>query len=137
MLEFLQQEADPETGKFIRRVRSFVLREGRLTRGQARALEKYWPLYGLSMSQGEINFEDVFGRKAPVVLEIGYGMGHSLAAMAAASPEVDFIGIEVHRPGVGALLMEVERLGLTNVRTFCDDARSEERRVGNECRCWW
>lgn len=122
MLEFLQQEADPTTGKFMRRVRSFVLREGRLTHGQASALEKYWPLYGLSVSQGLLDLESVFGRKAPVVLEVGYGMGHSLAAMAAASPELDFIGIEVHRPGVGALLMEVERLELTNVRTYCDDA---------------
>lgn len=122
MLEFLQQDADPETGKFMRRVRSFVLREGRLTHGQAKALEKLWPLYGLTLSQGELDMEAIFGRKAPVILEIGYGMGHSLATMAAASPDVDFIGIEVHRPGVGALLMEVERLGLTNVRTFCDDA---------------
>lgn len=122
MLEFLQQEADPSTGKFMRRVRSFVLREGRLTPGQAGALDKYWPLYGLSVSQGLLDLETVFGRKAPVVLEVGYGMGQSLAAMAAASPELNFIGIEVHRPGVGALLMEIERLGLTNVRTYCDDA---------------
>jgi len=122
MLEFLQQDPDPETGKFMRRVRSFVLREGRLTPGQERAIERSWPEYGLTRNMGQLDFAEVFGRKAPVVFEIGYGMGHALAQMAAENPHMDFIGVEVHRPGVGALLMEVERLGLTNVRTFCDDA---------------
>lgn len=122
MLDFLQQEMDPETGKMMRRVRSFVLREGRLTTGQAKALEQGWPKYGLTRSMGKLDMEEVFGRCAPVVLEIGYGMGSSLIDMALAAPHIDFIGIEVHRPGVGALLMEIERLGLTNVRTYCDDA---------------
>lgn len=122
MLEFLQQEPDPETGKFMRRVRSFVLREGRLTPGQEKAIERSWPVYGLTRNMGQLDFAEVFGRQAPVVLEIGYGMGHALAQMAAENPEMDFIGVEVHRPGVGTLLMEIERLGLTNVRTYCDDA---------------
>lgn len=122
MLEFLQQDPDPETGKFMRRVRSFVLREGRLTPGQEKAIERSWPEYGLTRNMGMLDFAEIFGRKAPVVFEVGYGMGHALAQMAAENPTMDFIGVEVHRPGVGALLMEVERLGLTNVRTFCDDA---------------
>lgn len=122
MLEFLQQDPDPETGKFMRRVRSFVLREGRLTPGQEKAIERSWPEYGLTRNMGMLDFAEIFGRKAPVVFEVGYGMGHALAQMAAENPIMDFIGVEVHRPGVGALLMEVERLGLTNVRTFCDDA---------------
>src|SRR5690625_7232434 len=100
MLEFLQQDADPETGKFMRRVRSVVLREGRLTHGQAKALEKLRPLYGLTPSQGELEMEDIFARKAPVILAIGYGMGRSLATMAEAGPAVDFIGLRLHRPGV-------------------------------------
>lgn len=122
MLDFLKRERDPDTGKVMRRVRSFVLREGRLTRGQQRALETLWPVYGLERADGVLDPEKVFGRKAPLVLEIGYGMGQSLLAMAAAEPDRDFVGIEVHRPGVGALLMGIEEQGLTNLRSYCDDA---------------
>lgn len=122
MLDFIRQDKDPATGRVMRKVRSFVLREGRLTTGQQNAIETLWPLYGLLRSQGELDAAAAFGREAPVVLEIGYGMGASLAEMAAAAPEQNFIGIEVHRPGVGALLMEIEARGLTNLRTYCDDA---------------
>lgn len=122
MLDFIKQDKDPETGKVMRKVRSFVLREGRLTTGQRNALDTLWPTFGLERDQGLLDPETVFGRDADRVLEIGYGMGQSLAAMAKADPEKDFIGIEVHRPGVGALLMEIEQQGLSNLRSYCDDA---------------
>ena len=122
MLDFIKQDKDPETGKVMRKVRSFVLREGRLTTGQRNALDTLWPTFGLERDQGMLDPQAVFGRDAERVLEIGYGMGQSLAAMAKADPDKDFIGIEVHRPGVGALLMEIEQQGLTNLRSYCDDA---------------
>ncbi|MDX1526553.1 MAG: tRNA (guanosine(46)-N7)-methyltransferase TrmB [Pseudidiomarina maritima] len=109
-------------GKYIRTVRSFVKREGRLTKGQAAALERSWPTMGLTHQQGLLDLTQVFGRTAPTVLEIGFGMGKSLVAMAAAAPEKNFIGIEVHRPGVGACLMEAETAGLTNLRVYEHDA---------------
>jgi len=114
-----QAQAD---GKYIRTVRSFVKREGRLTKGQAAALERSWPTMGLTHQQGLLDLTQVFGREAPTVLEIGFGMGKSLVAMAAAAPEKNFIGIEVHRPGVGACLMEAETAGLTNLRVYEHDA---------------
>ena len=104
MLDFLHQDKDPETGKVMRRVRSFVLREGRLTHGQRKALDTLWPRYGLERAQGVLDARAEFGRDAPRVLEIGYGMGQSLAGMAEAEPDKDFIGIEVYRTGVGRLL---------------------------------
>ena len=106
----------------MRKVRSFVLREGRLTAGQRNALDNLWPRFGLERADGVLDPQAVFGRDAPRVLEIGYGMGHSLADMAQADPDKDFIGIEVHRPGVGALLMEIQQRGLSNLRSYCDDA---------------
>jgi tRNA (guanine-N7-)-methyltransferase len=122
MLDFLKQDQDPLTGKVMRKVRSFVLREGRLTAGQQKALESLWPRFGLERDAGVLDPQSVFGRDAPRVLEVGYGMGHSLVQMAAAEPDKDFIGIEVHRPGVGALLMAIEESGVTNLRSYCDDA---------------
>lgn len=109
-------------GKYIRKVRSFVKREGRLTKGQAAALERTWPRMGLTYEQGLLDLEQVFGRQAPTVLEIGFGMGKSLVAMAKAAPEKNFIGIEVHRPGVGACLMDAEKAELTNLRVYEHDA---------------
>jgi tRNA (guanine-N7-)-methyltransferase len=105
-----------------RSIRSFVRREGRLTRGQQRALAVLWPQFGIDRGDSLLDLEALFGRAAPKVLEIGFGMGTSLAAMAAARPEWDFVGIEVHRPGVGTLLRQVEAQGLRNVRVICDDA---------------
>jgi tRNA (guanine-N7-)-methyltransferase len=121
MLDFLQREADPDTGQRMRKVRSFVLREGRLTRGQDKALERLWPVYGLERSDGVVDAVSIFGRRVPLVLEIGYGMGQSLVTMAEHEPDKDFIGIEVHRPGVGSLLMGIEERGLSNLCTYCDD----------------
>ena len=104
-----------------RRIRSFVRREGRLTPAQQRALETLWPKYGLSVEH-ELDLPALFGRSAAVTLEIGFGNGSSLAEMAANEPDSDFIGIEVHRPGVGHLLMQLQERGLDNVRVFCADA---------------
>ncbi|MEQ3512973.1 tRNA (guanosine(46)-N7)-methyltransferase TrmB [Pseudoalteromonas sp. SS15] len=109
-------------GKYIRKVRSFVKREGRLTKGQAAAIEKCWSSMGLEHSQGLLDFSQVFGNDNDVVLEIGFGMGKSLVEMAKNAPHLNFIGIEVHRPGVGACLMEADEAGLTNLRVFEHDA---------------
>jgi tRNA (guanine-N7-)-methyltransferase len=101
----------------LRRIRSFVKREGRLTKGQQRALDELLPRYGISLQQGELDFDLLFGRQAFRVLEIGFGNGTSLAEMAANHP-----GIEVHRPGVGNLLLQLEKQGLNNIRVSNDDA---------------
>jgi len=105
-----------------RAVRSFVRREGRMTRAQHRALDELWPSYGLPHDQGVLDLDAAFGRCAPRVLEIGFGMGDALAEMAAAHPEQDYLGVEVHRPGVGSLLLKLDDLGLSNVRVSCADA---------------
>ncbi|WP_417346334.1 tRNA (guanosine(46)-N7)-methyltransferase TrmB [Ferrimonas sp.] len=117
-----EQKPDLPEGKRIRKIRSYVKREGRMTKGQARAMEVYWPTMGLEHDMGRLDLTQVFGREAPVVLEIGFGMGKSLVEMAAAEPEKDFIGIEVHGPGVGACLMYAEELGVKNLRVFEHDA---------------
>ena len=104
-----------------RTIRSFVRRVGRITRSQQRALEELLPVFGLS-SEGHIDPVAVFGRSAPLTLEIGFGNGDSLATMAEQDTASDFIGIEVHRPGVGHLLLELERREPGNVRVMCDDA---------------
>ncbi len=93
-----------ENGRPLRRIRSFVRRQGRLTKGQEHALENYWPVMGVEFSEDMLDFPALFGREAPVTLEIGFGMGASLVAMAKDRPEQDFLGIEVHSPGVGACL---------------------------------
>lgn len=109
--------------EFRRRdVRSFVLRTGRVTASQNKALEQYWPRYGLQVVDGALDFERLLGNSRPVVLEIGYGMGDSLLQMAQQEADKNFIGVEVHPPGVGRLINEAARLGLTNLRTYCADA---------------
>jgi tRNA (guanine-N7-)-methyltransferase len=108
-----------------RPVRSFVLREGRLTAGQQRALESLWPRLGVNWRPGMLLAPAaLFDIPQPVVLEIGFGNGESLAAQAQAMPERNFLGLEVHRPGVGHLLLEIERRRLTNLRVLRDDARA-------------
>ncbi|WP_286844615.1 tRNA (guanosine(46)-N7)-methyltransferase TrmB [Idiomarina sp. UBA4206] len=106
----------------LRRIRSFVLRTGRMTKGQELAYERYWPDAGLQLADGMIDPEAVFGRRAPLVFEIGFGMGQSLLEMAQRESDKDFIGVEVHRPGVGRLLMGMGEAGLNNLRAYCDDA---------------
>ncbi|HET8817718.1 MAG TPA: tRNA (guanosine(46)-N7)-methyltransferase TrmB, partial [Pseudidiomarina sp.] len=108
--------------KYIRKIRSFVKREGRLTKGQASAIERNWSKMGLNYTGARYDLAEVFGREAPTVFEIGFGMGHSLVQMAAAAPELNFIGVEVHRPGIGACLHEAEAQGLTNLRLIEHDA---------------
>ena len=108
--------------KYLRTIRSFVLRTGRMTPGQERAFAEHWPQKGLSRERGMLDYATVFGRTAPVVLEIGFGMGASLVEMAQAAPDRDFIGIEVHRPGVGKLLHTMAEQRVDNIRAYCDDA---------------
>ena len=103
------------------RIRSFIRRQGRLTPGQQLALDSHWDKYCLD-PKAEYDFALVFGRDAPLFVEIGFGNGESLARMAAANPDKDYIGIEVHRPGVGHLLMLLNQQGLSNVRIYCHDA---------------
>lgn len=105
-----------------RRIRSFVLRMGRMTPAQQRGFELFWPQKGLLRENGAINFQQVFGRDAPTVLEIGFGMGQSLLQMAQHAPDKNFIGIEVHRPGVGKLLHDMAEVEVDNIRIYCDDA---------------
>lgn len=111
----------PDEPRPLRPIRSFVRREGRLTAGQQRALQELWPRYGLE-ADAPLDLTQVFGRDAPRTLEIGFGNGASLATMAAQQPQHDFIGIEVHRPGVGHLLQLIEKHGLANVRVMREDA---------------
>ncbi|MDY6922054.1 MAG: tRNA (guanosine(46)-N7)-methyltransferase TrmB [Pseudomonadota bacterium] len=105
-----------------RRVRSFVLRQGRMTEGQRRALETLWPQYGLELEQGPLDLPAVFGNNHPVILEIGFGNGASLLQMAAANPDFNYLGVEVHRPGVGKLINDAHRQAVANIRVFCADA---------------
>ena len=105
-----------------RPIRSFVVRPGRMTAGQRRALEDNWPRWGIDRAAGLLDDHGAFGRQAPLVLEIGFGMGQSLAEMAVDAPDTNYLGIEVHRPGVGRLLYCLEQQGIDNVRVYCDDA---------------
>ena len=106
----------------LRTVRSFVRRAGRLTTSQQRALEELWPLYGVEFSGELIRFDKLFGRAAPVVLEIGFGNGETLVQQAAECPDTDFLGIEVHEPGVGHCLLKASDAGVSNLRLIRHDA---------------
>jgi tRNA (guanine-N7-)-methyltransferase len=103
-------------------IRSYVVRAGRMTDGQRNAFDTSWPTYGLKLEDGAIDTDAVFGRTGPKVLEIGFGMGDSLLQMAAAEPETDFIGIEVHPPGVGTLMNTAKAEGISNLRVYLADA---------------
>jgi tRNA (guanine-N7-)-methyltransferase len=105
-----------------RAIRSFVMRSGRITEAQQRALAQLWPKYGIEFSAQPLDAGGLYGRDAPRTLEIGFGNGENLAALARAHPQRDFLGIEVHRPGVGRLLRELESQQLNNVRLICHDA---------------
>ncbi len=111
-----------EDGKLVRKIRSFVRREGRLTKGQESAMNECWPTMGIDYNAELLNWQQVFGNDNPVVLEIGFGMGASLVEMAKNAPEKNFIGIEVHSPGVGACLAAAREAGITNLRVMCHDA---------------
>ena len=115
-------EEAAEAGKYIRKVRSFVKREGRATKGQTKALELFWDDMGLNHQDGLINCETLFGNANPVTLEIGFGMGKSLVEMAKNDPNRNFIGVEVHRPGVGACIALAQEQGVTNLKVYEHDA---------------
>jgi len=104
-----------------RRVRSFVRRPGRITASQQRALRDLWPQFGIEFAENVLDLDSAFGRSAPRVLDIGFGNGEALVTMAARSPGIDFLGVEVHEPGIGHLLVLLERARLSNVRIISHD----------------
>jgi tRNA (guanine-N7-)-methyltransferase len=104
------------------RIRSFVTRAGRLSTAQARALEEQGPKFLIEYKKEPLDFEPAFGRKAQVILEIGFGMGDTTAHIARAMPDKDFIGVEVHTPGVGSLLKQIGEQSITNLRLIQHDA---------------
>ncbi len=117
----------------IRSVRSYVVRGGRVTEAQERALRSLWPKYGLAFAPMPLDLDVTFGRQAPRSVEIGFGNGDNLAALAATHPERDYLGIEVHRPGVGRLLLTLEEAGRGNVRLICHDAVEVlDRQIGSQ-----
>jgi tRNA (guanine-N7-)-methyltransferase len=105
-----------------RSIRSFVTRAGRITEAQQRALDESWPTFGVEFDGRPLDLDKLFGRRAPRVVEIGFGNGENLAALAAAHPDTDYLGIEVHRAGVGRLMLAAGTEQLTNVRISCHDA---------------
>lgn len=114
---------DSITNRHHREIKSFVRREGRTTPAQERALNELLPVYGVNYnSEQQLDLVKLFANNNPVWLEIGFGMGHSLAAMAEQMPMVNFLGIEVHRPGVGSLLNAAQEKQLTNIRVMSHDA---------------
>lgn len=118
----LEEDTDKQEPVKKRTIRSFVVRGGRMTEGQQRDYDTNWQVYGLKLSGGRIDYANVFGRSSDVVVEVGFGMGASLAEMAKQAPEKDFIGIEVHPPGVAKLMMLAKEQNITNLRVYCDDA---------------
>ena len=122
MTESPEPAAPAEEERHMRPIKSFVMRAGRMTEGQQRGLEQGLPVFGLELADGLRDFDQVFGRSAPRTFEIGFGMGHSTLLMAAAAPEQDFIGVEVQRPGVGALLNGALAQNLRNIRVYTCDA---------------
>ncbi len=116
-------KADPAGSHFERRIRSFQPRRSRVTAGQADALQRLWPKWGLDIDgQRVIDLAELFGNTGPVVLEIGFGMGEATARMAAADPDTNILAVDVHTPGQGNLLNLADRDGLTNVRVANGDA---------------
>ena len=114
---------DTPTVPVRREIKSFVRREGRITTSQKDALENLWPRYGMDApASGQHDLAALFGRTAPVVFEIGFGAGDALLFRAERLPTQNFIGVEVHRPGVGRVLNRAEKLGLDNLRVVCHDA---------------
>lgn len=105
-----------------RRIRSFVTRAGRLSSAQERAIQEFGPQYCIPYLKQSLDFDQAFGRHAPTVLEIGFGMGETTAAIAAGMPQTNFIGVEVHTPGVGSLLKLIGEQGLQNLRLIQHDA---------------
>lgn len=103
-------------------IRSFVLRTGRMTDSQNKGYQTLWDEFGIEFSHRQLDIDEIFGRKAPLILEIGFGMGDSLLTQAIQEPERNFLGIEVHKPGVGRLMNEVKKAGVSNLKIMCEDA---------------
>ncbi|UUY09140.1 tRNA (guanosine(46)-N7)-methyltransferase TrmB [Pseudomonas sp. J452] len=122
MSEVVEPVEDGAAERPHRAIKSFVMRSGRMTEGQQRGLDLGWPKFGLQLEDGLRDFDQVFDRSAPRTFEIGFGMGHATLEMAAAAPEQDFIGVEVHKPGVGALLNGMLTQNLSNIRVYSCDA---------------
>jgi tRNA (guanine-N7-)-methyltransferase len=118
----MDQDLPPAENRHRRPVRSFVLRGGRLTEGQKRALDELMPRFGFPPGEGPADLQALFDNDHPVIMEIGFGNGEATWQMAAASPKENFLGVEVHAPGVGHLLLRLEEHGLENVRIACADA---------------
>jgi tRNA (guanine-N7-)-methyltransferase len=113
---------EPKPPPAQRAIRSFVLRGGRMTAAQQRACAELWPRFGLAYEPTALDIAAIFGRRAPLALEIGFGNGEHLAARAAAEPDHDFLGVEVHAPGVGHVLLAAAQLELRNLRVIRHDA---------------
>jgi tRNA (guanine-N7-)-methyltransferase len=111
-----------QNGCAMRCIRSFVRRQGRLTKGQQQALDNYWPVMGVEYRAEPVDIAALFSFAAPTVLEIGFGMGASLVTMAGNNPQQNFLGIEVYSPGVGACLADAHTAKLSNLRVMCHDA---------------
>ncbi|THF64911.1 tRNA (guanosine(46)-N7)-methyltransferase TrmB [Pseudothauera nasutitermitis] len=126
MSENVQHDALPAgegEHRFSRRsIRSFVLRQGRMSEAQQRYLDTVLPRVGIAYREAPLDLHAAFGRTAPKIIEIGFGMGETTARIAAAHPDTDYLGIEVHTPGVGALCKLIEEQGLTNLRILQHDA---------------
>jgi tRNA (guanine-N7-)-methyltransferase len=119
----MSEDQDQSLPNVTRRsVKSFVLRAGRATAAQQRALEEFWPRYGIEFSDAPIDLDRLFGRHAPRMIEIGFGAGEALLAFAQHHPEIDCIGIEVHPPGVGRVLHNVHLAEVKNIRVSRHDA---------------
>lgn len=116
------EPAAPELEARRRRIRSFVRRGGRITAAQARALKELWSEFGIDFAPGRLDLDRVFGRRAPRLLEIGFGNGEALLAIARERGDWDCLGIEVYEPGVGRLLLQAHDAGLRNLRVLCHDA---------------
>jgi tRNA (guanine-N7-)-methyltransferase len=118
----------------LRKVRSFVRRPGRLTDAQRRALDQLLPRYGVAADLAvPLDFDALFGRRAPRVLDIGFGDGEAVVTCAANYREIDYLGIEVHEPGIGHLLLLLEKTNLSNVRVIARDAADVVRELGDGC----
>src|SRR5215467_13953170 len=105
-----------------RSIRSFVTRTGRITEAQQRALQELWPVYGVEFQPQPLDLPTLFGRNAPCTVEIGFGNGDNLIALASSHSERDYLGVEVHRAGVGRVLLSARERGLSNVKVICHDA---------------
>jgi tRNA (guanine-N7-)-methyltransferase len=115
-------QADFPVMQHQRHVRSFVLRAGRMTPAQERALKELWPVYGVELRDAPLDLEAIFGRRAPRCLEIGFGVGEVIGTLAEERRHIDYLGIEVHAPGVGRLLLRAEQSSLSNLRVIRHDA---------------